>query len=109
MSAQQQLLTRIGDRSAVAAVIGLGYVGLPLAMELCETGFTVVGFDVSESVCARLMRGESHIQDVPAAQVATHVASGKAAAASGCTLMPMPITAPTGSETRSTSRPATLA
>ncbi|MEY3701509.1 MAG: hypothetical protein RI891_801, partial [Gemmatimonadota bacterium] len=76
MSAQQRLLTRIGDRSAVAAVIGLGYVGLPLAMELCETGFTVVGFDVSERVCALLMRGESHIQDVPAAQVAKHVAAG---------------------------------
>ena len=77
MSAQQTLLSRIGDRSAVSAVIGLGYVGLPLAMELCETGFTVVGFDVSERVCALLMRGESHIQDVPAAQVAKHVASGK--------------------------------
>ncbi|MFM8603234.1 MAG: nucleotide sugar dehydrogenase [Gemmatimonadota bacterium] len=85
MSAQQTLLSRIGDRSAVSAVIGLGYVGLPLAMELCETGFTVVGFDVSERVCALLMRGESHIQDVPATQVAKHVASGKFVATTDAT------------------------
>ncbi|MEY4607822.1 MAG: hypothetical protein RL625_39, partial [Gemmatimonadota bacterium] len=77
MSAQQTLLAKIADRSAVSAVIGLGYVGLPLAMELCETGFTVVGFDVNERVCALLMKGESHIQDVPAEQVARHVRSGK--------------------------------
>lgn len=73
----QQLLAKIKDRSAISSVIGLGYVGLPLAMELCEAGFRVVGYDVSERVVALLMRGESHIQDVPAAQVAKHVKSGK--------------------------------
>jgi len=73
----QELRRKIDDRSAVAAVIGLGYVGLPLAMELCEAGYRVVGYDVSERVCTLLMRGESHIQDVPATQVATHVRSGK--------------------------------
>jgi UDP-N-acetyl-D-glucosamine dehydrogenase len=77
MTAQKQLLRKIDDRTAVAAVIGLGYVGLPLAMELCEAGYRVIGYDVSERVCALLMRGESHIQDIPAAQVATHVRSGK--------------------------------
>ncbi|HRQ79469.1 MAG TPA: NAD(P)-binding domain-containing protein, partial [Gemmatimonadaceae bacterium] len=64
---KETLLKKIDDRSAVSAVIGLGYVGLPLAMELCEAGFRVVGYDVSERVVALLMRGESHIQDVPAA------------------------------------------
>ena len=77
MSMQQQLLKKIQDRTAVGSVIGLGYVGLPLAMELCEAGFTVVGYDVSERVCTLLMRGDSHIQDIPAAQVAKHVKSGK--------------------------------
>ena len=76
MTTAQTLLWKIDDRTAVAAVIGLGYVGLPLAMELCEAGYRVFGYDVSERVCALLMRGESHIQDVPAAQVAAHVASG---------------------------------
>lgn len=77
MSIKSGLLKKIDDRSAVAAVIGLGYVGLPLAIELCEEGFTVIGYDVSERVVGRLMRGESHIQDVPAAHVAKHVKSGK--------------------------------
>ena len=71
------LLRKIEGRSAVTAVIGLGYVGLPLAMELCEAGFPVIGYDVSARVVGLLMRGESHIQDVPAAQVAKHVKSGK--------------------------------
>ncbi len=77
MTMHRQLLRRIEDRTAVSAVIGLGYVGLPLAMELCEAGFRVVGYDVSERVVGLLGRGESHIQDVPAAQVAKHVKSGK--------------------------------
>jgi UDP-N-acetyl-D-glucosamine dehydrogenase len=77
MTTHQTLLRRIEDRKAVTAVIGLGYVGLPLAMELCEAGFRVVGYDVSERVVGLLMRGESHIQDIPASQVAKHVKSGK--------------------------------
>lgn len=77
MTHQQALLQKIEDRTAVASVIGLGYVGLPLAMELCEAGFPVVGYDVSQRVVDQLMRGQSHIQDVPADQVARHVASGK--------------------------------
>ena len=70
MTMHQQLLRRIQDRSAVTAVIGLGYVGLPLAMELCEAGFRVIGYDVSQRGVDLLGRGESHIQDVSAAQVA---------------------------------------
>ena len=72
-----QLLSKIADRSAVTAVIGLGYVGLPLAMEFCDAGFTVIGYDVTQRVVDLLMSGKSHIQDVPAAQVAAHVKSGK--------------------------------
>ncbi|MBX3173064.1 MAG: nucleotide sugar dehydrogenase [Gemmatimonadaceae bacterium] len=71
------LLQKITDRSATTSVIGLGYVGLPLAMELCEAGFQVIGYDVSERVVGLLMRGESHIQDVPASQVAKQVKAGK--------------------------------
>ncbi|MBI1808901.1 MAG: UDP-N-acetyl-D-glucosamine dehydrogenase, partial [Gemmatimonadetes bacterium] len=74
---KQQLLDRIADRSAVSGVVGLGYVGLPLAMEFCEAGFTVVGFDVSETVCRNLMAGTSHILDVPSETLARHVKSGK--------------------------------
>ncbi len=76
-AAERALLARIEGREAVIGVIGLGYVGLPLAMEFAEAGFRVVGFDVSEPVVALLNRGESHIQDVAAAQVRRHVESGR--------------------------------
>jgi UDP-N-acetyl-D-glucosamine dehydrogenase len=72
-----RLLSKIADRSAVASVIGLGYVGLPLAMEFCDAGFTVIGYDVTQRLVDQLMKGVSHIQDVPSSQVAAHVKSGK--------------------------------
>ena len=76
-SIRERLEQRIDSRQAVCAVVGLGYVGLPLVMELCEAGFHVIGYDVQQRVCDLLMRGESHIQDVPAAQVAKHVKAGR--------------------------------
>ena len=75
-SAKQQLLARIHDRSAVVGVIGLGYVGLPLAVEFAKAGFHVIGYDVSERVVRLLMAGDSHIQDVPSSEVAALVGSG---------------------------------
>jgi UDP-N-acetyl-D-glucosamine dehydrogenase len=71
-----QILSRISGRSATVGVIGLGYVGLPLATEFARVGFKVVGFDVSERVCAQLNAEESYIQDVPSAEVAEFVKSG---------------------------------
>ncbi len=74
---KDQLLARIADRSAVIGVIGLGYVGLPLAMEFVQAGFTVIGYDVSQRVVDLLMAGQSHIQDIPAATVHDAVAKGR--------------------------------
>jgi UDP-N-acetyl-D-glucosamine dehydrogenase len=73
---KEQVLARIADRSATVGVIGLGYVGLPLAVEFARAGFNVVGFDVSQRVCDLLNSGKSHIQDVPSAEVAEFVRSG---------------------------------
>lgn len=77
MLVKDRLLANIRDRSATTAVVGLGYVGLPLAMEFAEAGFSVIGYDVNENVVRSLMRGESHIQDVPSRQVAKQVKAGR--------------------------------
>jgi UDP-N-acetyl-D-glucosamine dehydrogenase len=71
------LLSRIRDRSAKVGVVGMGYVGLPLAVEFAKAGFHVVGYDVSERVVASITAGRSHIQDVPSAELAALVRGGK--------------------------------
>lgn len=73
---QDQLLAKIQDRSAIVGVIGLGYVGLPLAMEFAKAGFRVIGYDVSQRVVDLLNAGTSHIQDVKSADVAAAIANG---------------------------------
>src|SRR5438045_2991665 len=74
---KDRLLAKLDSRDACIGVVGLGYVGLPLALEFARAGFRVVGYDVSERVVKGLMRGESHIKDVPGADVASAVSSGK--------------------------------
>ena len=74
---QQTLINQLEERSARIAVLGLGYVGLPLAVVFAETGFSVTGIDTAEDKVDSIMRGESHIQDVSSEQVARLVSSGK--------------------------------
>jgi UDP-N-acetyl-D-glucosamine dehydrogenase len=74
---KDQLKRKLENRTATIGVVGLGYVGLPLALEFARAGFHVVGYDISERVVKALMSGESHIQDVPGADVAALVKSGK--------------------------------
>jgi UDP-N-acetyl-D-glucosamine dehydrogenase len=73
---EQRLSKRIEDRTAVVGVIGLGYVGLPLAVEVARSGYRVLGFDLSERVVEGINRGESHIQDVPSERLAAYVGEG---------------------------------
>lgn len=74
---QQTIISQLEERSARIAVLGLGYVGLPLAVVFAETGFSVTGIDTAEDKVDSIMRGESHIQDVSSEQVARLVSSGK--------------------------------
>ncbi|MGH9822874.1 MAG: nucleotide sugar dehydrogenase, partial [Blastocatellia bacterium] len=60
-----ELLAKIIERRAVIGVIGLGYVGLPLAVEFARGGFESIGFEVDQSKIDTINRGESHIPDVP--------------------------------------------
>ena len=71
------LKTRIEQRQAIAAIIGLGYVGLPLAVELARAGCAVIGFDVDRRKIDELKAGRSYIPDVESAHVAEVIASGK--------------------------------
>lgn len=72
-----ELLNKIESKQARLGVIGLGYVGLPLAVEFARAGFGVVGFDVDERKVAELMAGRSYIPDVPSAHLAEVVKSGR--------------------------------
>lgn len=72
-----ELLKKIEAHQARLGVIGLGYVGLPLAVEFARAGFGVVGYDVDARKVAELMAGRSYIPDVPSEHLAEVVKSGK--------------------------------
>jgi len=74
---KDRLLSKLDDRTACIGVIGLGYVGLPLALEFAKAGFHVIGYDVSQRVVGALMAGNSHIQDVSSADLAGLVDGGR--------------------------------
>ena len=74
---QRDLRARLADRSARIAVIGCGYVGLPLAVAYADVGFTVTALDVDERKIASLRDGRSYIDDVSPGAVRSHVEAGR--------------------------------
>ena len=74
---REALLKRIKDRRAQVGVVGMGYVGLPLAVEFGRAGFRVLGVDPQASKVEKLNRGASYIPDVPSEQVAELVQAGR--------------------------------
>ncbi|MBA2669438.1 MAG: nucleotide sugar dehydrogenase [Gemmatimonadetes bacterium] len=76
MLAQASLLQRIQDGTATVGVVGLGYVGLPLAVETARAGFRTLGFDISQRVVEGINEGSSHIQDISSDTVAGFVNEG---------------------------------
>ena len=73
----EQLNTKIRSKQAIIGIIGLGYVGLPLAVEFGQAGFSIVGIDVDQKKVNTLNQGISYIQDVPTKEVASLVQAGK--------------------------------
>ena len=71
------LMTRLKDRTAVVSILGLGYVGLPLAVVFAEAGFKVIGIDPIQEKVDLLNRGESYVMDVPTETVARLVKEGR--------------------------------
>src|SRR5207253_4038599 len=70
MSTYDELLNKIEARTSRIGIIGLGYVGLPLAARAGQVGFPVVGFDIGAERVARINRGESYIGDVTSEEIA---------------------------------------
>ena len=74
---EPSILERIRTKQARVGVIGLGYVGLPLAVEFARQGFDVTGFDVDQAKIAEINAGKSYIPDVPQADLCAAVKAGK--------------------------------
>jgi len=74
------LRKKLQDRTARVGVVGLGYVGLPLAVELARAGFRTTGIDLDQRKVDAINRGESYIQDVPTSDVAEFHRAGRLSA-----------------------------
>ena len=76
----EQLTKRIENRTAVIGVVGIGYVGLPVATTFAEAGFKVVGIDLREEKVALLNEGRSHLRDIPDDRISPLVETGRLSA-----------------------------
>lgn len=81
------LAQKIADKSARVAVIGLGYVGLPLAVGFAKAGYSVLGLDVDERKLAALNKGRSYIQDVDTADVTAMISARRLSASNDYDLL----------------------
>ncbi|MDP1994860.1 MAG: NAD(P)-binding domain-containing protein, partial [Ignavibacteria bacterium] len=71
------LLSKIENKTAVVGIIGLGYVGLPLALEFAKKEFRVIGFDLDERKSKFIAEGKSYIKHIAAERIAEAVSAGK--------------------------------
>jgi UDP-N-acetyl-D-glucosamine dehydrogenase len=77
MNYKSILLKKINNKSAVIGIIGLGYVGLPLALTFAEKGFKVIGFDIDENKIPILSKGKSYIKHIPSSRIKYQVSRNK--------------------------------
>ena len=76
MGMKEELLKKIEDKTLRMGVVGLGYVGLPLAVEKAKAGFRTIGFDVQEAKVNAVNEGKNYIGDVVDDDLKTLVKSG---------------------------------
>jgi UDP-N-acetyl-D-glucosamine dehydrogenase len=77
MDVAQELIRKAESREALFGIVGLGYVGLPLAVELAKAGYRVLGFDISERVVDGLNDGHSHVKDIADDQLQEALSAGR--------------------------------
>lgn len=80
-----ELIGKINAKKAVIGIVGLGYVGLPLALRFAEVGFTTIGFDIDPTKITMLASGQSYIKHVSAKLIRSAVESGQLTATSDFT------------------------
>lgn len=76
------LASSLKSKKAVIGIVGLGYVGLPLALRFSEEGYSVVGFDIDDFKVKKISDGQSYIEHIPGAAVKTAVSKGMTATTS---------------------------
>jgi UDP-N-acetyl-D-glucosamine dehydrogenase len=77
MSIAQDLISKAEQRQILFGIVGLGYVGLPLAVELSRAGYRVLGFDVNPDVVEGLNQGRSHVKDITDEQLQKAMECGR--------------------------------
>lgn len=77
MNEASRMIEKFNQKSATVSILGLGYVGLPLAVVFADAGFNVIGIDPVQSKVDELNQGKSYIIDIPSEVVAKHVKSGR--------------------------------
>jgi UDP-N-acetyl-D-glucosamine dehydrogenase len=82
MNTAEQLIAKLKNKTARLAIVGIGYVGLPLATVFAQAGFEVVGIDPNTEKVALVNQGKSYILDVPTEELAPLVKNGKLRATS---------------------------
>ncbi|MCF7805431.1 MAG: nucleotide sugar dehydrogenase [Candidatus Marinimicrobia bacterium] len=80
MSGSMTFEERIQNHDITLGVVGLGYVGLPLAVDFASAGFKVIGIDIDDSKIEKINAGENYIQDVSDSELRGHVETGKLSA-----------------------------
>ncbi len=77
MNAAQRLSDQIRNKTAHLSIVGMGYVGLPLALEFATAGFRVTGIDVDQERVAALRSGQSYIPDVSSEEFQVLLSDGR--------------------------------